>query len=150
ISVPYDSLIVAGGSKYSYFGHDEWRRLAPDVKSLESALDVRRRILTAFEAAECESDPARRAAWLTFLVVGAGPTGVELAGQIGEIARDTLHRDFRTIDTRAATILLVEMAERVLPQFPPRLSARAAQALEQLGVSLLTGRQVVDIQAEAV
>src|SRR5438309_7925673 len=87
VSVPYDSLIVAGGSKYSYFGHDEWRRLAPDVKSLESALDVRRRILTAFEAAECESDPARRAAWLTFLVVGAGPTGVELAGQIGEIAR---------------------------------------------------------------
>ena len=88
--IPYDSLVVAAGSSYSYFGHDEWRPLAPDVKSLESALEVRRRILTAFEAAECEPDPERRAAWLTFVVVGAGPTGVELAGQIGEIARDTL------------------------------------------------------------
>ncbi len=123
--IPYDSLVVAGGSGYSYFGHDEWQPLAPDVKSLENALEVRRRILSAFEAAEYVSDPARRAEWLTFVVVGAGPTGVELAGQIGELAHDTLHRDFRTVDTRSARVLLVEMADRVLPLFPPRLSQRA-------------------------
>ncbi len=103
--------------------------------------------MTAFEAAEVEPDPDRRAAWLTFAVVGGGPTGVELAGQIAEIARDTLRRDFRTIDTRAARILLVEMAERVLPAFPPRLSARA---LEGLGVTSLVGRKVVGIDEESV
>jgi NADH:ubiquinone reductase (H+-translocating) len=106
--------------------------------------------LTAFEAGEVEPDPDRRAAWLTFVVVGGGPTGVELAGQIAEIARDTLRRDFRTIDTRAARILLVEMAERVLPAFPPRLSARAARALEGLGVTPLVGRKVVSIDEESV
>jgi NADH:quinone reductase (non-electrogenic) len=148
--IPYDSLIVAGGSNYSYFGHEEWRPLAPDVKTLENALEVRRRILTAFEAAEYEPDPDTRAAWLTFVVVGAGPTGVELAGQIAEIARDTLHRDFRTIDTRAARVLLVEMADRVLTSFPPRLSQRASRALEHLGVTPLTGHRVVDITAEGV
>ena len=133
--LPYDSLIVAGGSSYSYFGHDEWRPFAPDVKSLESALEVRRRILTAFEAAEVETDPERRAAWLTFVVVGAGPTGVELAGQIAEIARDTLRRDFRSIDTRATRILLVEMADRVLPGVPAAaLGPRARASLERLGV----------------
>jgi NADH:ubiquinone reductase (H+-translocating) len=150
VEIPYDSLIVAGGSNYSYFGHDEWRPVAPDVKSLENALEVRRRILTAFEAAEYEPDPDRRAAWLTFVVVGAGPTGVELAGQIAEIARDTLHRDFRTIDTRSARVLLVEMADRILPQFPPRLSQRAARALEHLGVTPMTGHRVVAITAESV
>jgi len=147
--IPYDSLIVGAGSSYSYFGHDEWRPLAPDVKSLESALEVRRRILTAFEAAESEQDPDRRAAWLTFLVVGAGPTGVELAGQIGEIARDTLRRDFRTIDTRTARILLVEMADRVLPQFPPGLSEKAARSLERIGVTPLLERTVVEIDEES-
>jgi NADH:ubiquinone reductase (H+-translocating) len=149
-AILYDSLIVAGGSSYSYFGHDEWRPLAPDVKSLEGALDVRRRILTAFESAEVEPDADRRAAWLTFVVVGAGPTGVELAGQIAELARDTLRRDFRTIDTRAARILLVELAERVLPAFPPRLSARAARALEKLGVDPVVRRRVVGIDEESV
>ncbi len=149
-AIPYDSLVVAGGSNYSYFDHDEWRPLAPDVKSLESALEVRRRILTAFEAAEVEPDAERRAAWLTFVVVGGGPTGVELAGQVAEIARDTLRRDFRTIDTRAARILLVEVADRVLPGFPPRLSARAARALERLGVSPRVGRKVVGIDEESV
>ena len=149
-AISYDSLIVAAGSSYSYFGHDEWRPRAPDVKSLESALEVRRRILTAFEAGEVEPDPDRRAAWLTFVVVGGGPTGVELAGQIAEIAQDTLRRDFRTIDTRAAGILLVEMAERVLPAFPPRLSAQAARALEGLGVTPLVGRKVVSIDEESV
>jgi NADH dehydrogenase len=148
--IPYDSLIVAAGSSYSYFGHDEWRALAPDVKSLENALEVRRRILTAFEAAESEPDADRRAAWLTFVVVGGGPTGVELAGQLGEIARDTLRRDFRTIDTRASRILLVELAERILPQFPPRLSQRAARALEKLGVTPLPNHEVVDIDEVSV
>jgi NADH dehydrogenase len=148
--LPYDSLIVAAGSGYSYFGHDEWRPFAPDVKSLESALEVRRRLLTAFEAAEYETDEARRAAWLTFVVVGAGPTGVELAGQIGEIARDTLRRDFRAIDTRSARILLVEMADRILTDFPPGLSDRAAKSLERLGVTPLTGHRVVDIDDASV
>ena len=146
----YDSLVVATGSGYSYFGHDEWAPLAPDVKSLENALEVRRRILTAFEAAESEPASERRTAWLTFLVVGAGPTGVELAGQIGELARDTLRRDFRTIDTREARILLVEMDDRILPQFPPRLSRKAAEQLEELGVTPLVGHQVVDIDRGSV
>jgi NADH dehydrogenase len=149
-TIPYDTLIVAGGSSYSYFGRDEWRPLAPDIKTIESALEVRRRILTAFEAAEDEPDADRRAAWLTFVVVGAGPTGVELAGQIAEIARDTLRRDFRRVDTRAARIHLVEMADRVLPQFPARLSAAAARALEQLGVAPMPGHKVVDIDEDSV
>jgi NADH dehydrogenase len=149
-AIPYDSLIVAAGSSYSYFGHDEWRPLAPDIKSVESALEVRRRILTAFEAAEEESNVERREALLTFAVVGGGPTGVELAGQIAEIARDTLRREFRSADPRSARILLVERGDRILPQFPPRLSARAAQALEQLGVTPLTGAQVTGIDDDAV
>jgi NADH dehydrogenase len=146
----YDTLVVTAGSQYTYFGRDDWRRFAPDVKSLENALEVRRRLLTAFEAAEYETDVAARAAWLTFVVVGAGPTGVELAGQIGEIARDTLRQDFRTIDTRSTRILLVETAPRVLPQFPPSLSARAERALANLGVESLTSHTVVDIDAETV
>jgi len=150
LAVPYDSLIVAGGSTYSYFGHDDWRPFAPEVKSLENALEVRRRILTAFEAAEVEPDAARRSAWLTFVVVGAGPTGVELAGQIAEIARHTLRHDFRAIETDVARIVLVETAERVLPQFPPRLSQRAARSLEGLGVTPLLGKTVVGIDEESV
>ena len=148
--VAYDSLIVAGGSSYSYFGHDDWRSVAPEVKSLESALAVRQRILSAFEAAEMDPDPEARAGWLTFVVVGAGPTGVEMAGQIGEIARDTLRRDFRAIDPRDGRILLVEMADRVLTSFPPSLSAKAARALEQLGVIPLVGHTVTGIDPEAV
>jgi NADH dehydrogenase len=148
--IPYDSLIVAGGSHYSYFGRDEWEPLAPDIKSLEHALEVRRRVLTAFEAAEEDPSPERQAAWLTFLVVGGGPTGVELAGQIAEIARDTLRRNFRNVDPRGARILLVEMDDRILPQFPPRLSAKAARSLEQLGVTPLAGHKVVDIEEDAV
>ena len=124
-SLSYDTLIVSGGSQYSYFGHDEWRGHAAEVKSLESALVVRSRLLSAFEAAEWEPDARAREAWLTFVVVGAGPTGVEMAGQIGELARDTLRRDFRNIDPRTARILLVEALDRVLPTFPETLSAKA-------------------------
>jgi NADH dehydrogenase len=149
-TLPYDTLIVSGGSQYSYFGHDEWSDYAAEVKSLESALTVRNRLLSAFEAAEWESDSDRRAAWLTFVVVGAGPTGVEMAGQIGELARDTLRADFRSIDPRTARILLVEAADRALTTFPPSLSAKAARSLEKLGVTVLTKRTVVGIDADGV
>jgi NADH:ubiquinone reductase (H+-translocating) len=148
--IAYDSLVVAAGSVYTYFGHDEWRALAPDVKSVESALEVRRRLLSAFEAAEVEPDPELRTSWLTFVVVGAGPTGVEIAGQIAELARDTMHDDFRSIETGAARILLVDTANRVLPAFPPRLSAKAARALRRLDVTTLLGGKVVDISPESV
>jgi NADH dehydrogenase len=150
LSVPYDTLIVAGGSRYSYFGHDEWQRVAPEVKSLESALAVRGRILSAFEAAEMEPDAGRRRGWLTFVVVGAGPTGVEMAGQIAELARDTLRRDFRAIDPRQGRVLLVEAADRVLTSFPPSLSRKAARSLERLGVTPVLDRTVVGIDVEAV
>src|SRR5207248_1368923 len=142
-SIPYDTLIVSGGSQYSYFGHDEWSEHAAEVKSLESALTVRGRILGAFEAAEMEPDPSRRAPWLTFVVVGGGPTGVEMAGQIAELARDTLRRDFRWIDPRTGRILLIEAVDRVLTSFPESLSRRAARSLERLGVTLMLGRMVV-------
>jgi NADH dehydrogenase len=149
-TIPYDTLIVAGGSRYSYFGHDDWREHAAEVKSLESALIVRNRLLGAFEAAEGESDSERRAAWLTFVVVGAGPTGVEMAGQVAELAHDTLLHDFRTIDPRRARILLVEAAERVLTTFPVSLSAKAARSLQKLGVTVLTGRTVTGLDGAGV
>jgi NADH dehydrogenase len=149
-TIPYDTLVVAGGSQYSYFGHDEWREHAAEVKSLESALIVRNRLLSAFEAAEAEPDPERRTAWLTFVVVGAGPTGVEIAGQIGELARDTLRRDFRNIDPREGRILLVEAAERVLTTFAPSLSDTAKRSLEKLGVTVLVRSMVVGIDPEGV
>jgi NADH dehydrogenase len=150
ISVAYDTLIVAGGSRYSYFGHDEWQHVAPEVKSLESALATRARILSAFEAAEMESDDEQRRGWLTFVVVGAGPTGVEMAGQIAELARDTLRRDFRAVDPRGGRILLVEIADRVLTSFPASLSRKAARSLEHLGVTPLLERTVVGIDEDAV
>jgi NADH:ubiquinone reductase (H+-translocating) len=146
----YDSLIVAGGSQYSYFGHEDWAELAFEVKSLESALMVRRRLLSAFEAAELEPDPEARRAWLTFVVVGAGPTGVEMAGQIAELAKDTLHGDYREIDTRTARILLLEAGPRVLAGFDPSLSERATQLLEELGVTPMVDRPVVGIDEHGV
>jgi NADH:ubiquinone reductase (H+-translocating) len=149
-SLGYDTLILAGGSHYSYFGHDDWSEYAAEVKSLESALTVRGRILAAFEAAEMESDPERRAGWLTFVVVGAGPTGVEMAGQIAELARDTLRHDFRAVDPRTGRILLVEAADRVLTSFPPSLSARAERSLSRLGVTPLLCRTVVSVDGEGV
>jgi NADH dehydrogenase len=149
-SIPYDTLIVAGGSHYSYFGHDDWSEYAAEVKSLESALVVRSRLLAAFEAAENEPDPDTRAAWLTFTVVGAGPTGVEMAGQIGELSRDTLAHDFRAIDPRGARILLVEGLDRVLTSFPASLSEKAERSLERLGVTPLLGHKVVAVDGEGV
>jgi NADH:quinone reductase (non-electrogenic) len=149
-SVPYDSLIVAGGSHYSYFGHDEWQEVAREVKSLESALAVRAQILSAFEAAELETDEGRRRAWLTFVVVGGGPTGVEMAGQIGELAGDTLRREFRSMDPTGGRILLVETVDRLLTTFPPKLSEKAARSLEHLGVTPLLGHTVVDIDEHGV
>jgi NADH dehydrogenase len=148
--VGYDTLVVAGGSHYSYFGHDEWERYAPELKSLRGALEIRDRILIAFEAAESEPDPIRRRSWLTFVVVGAGPTGVEMAGQIAEIARDTLRRDYRSADTRSARVLLVEAGDRVLRAFPPSLSSKAKRQLEQLGVTPLLGHMVVDVAPGSV
>jgi NADH dehydrogenase len=150
-SVAYDSLIVAGGSRYSYFGHDDWRAFAAEVKSLESAMHVRGRILSAFEAAETELDPQRRSAWLTFAVVGGGPTGVEMAGQIAELARDTLRRDFDAIDPRGTCrILLIEALDRVLTSFPPSLSAKAVRSLERLGVTTRLRSTVVGIDDQSI
>jgi NADH:ubiquinone reductase (H+-translocating) len=141
MTFPYDTLIVAGGSRYSYFGHDEWRQFAHEIKSLESVVAVRQRIFAAFETAELEQDPERREAWLTFVVVGGGPTGVEMAGQIAELAHDTSPHSFRSADPRRARILLLEASDRLLPTFLPRLSAKAARALEKLGVTPLLHRR---------
>jgi NADH:ubiquinone reductase (H+-translocating) len=149
-TLPFDTLVAAGGSQYSYFGHDEWQQYAPQPKSLDGALEIRTRILKAFEAAEVEQDPKRRAAWLTFVVVGGGPTGVEMAGQIAELARDTLRRDFRSVDTRTARVLLVEAAPHLLSGFPASLSARAARSLERLGVTPVVDRTAVEIGPESV
>src|SRR3954451_1967381 len=146
----YDALVVAGGAQYSYFGHDEWAATAPELKSMESLIDARRRILRAFEAAEVEQHPERRQAWLTFVVVGAGPTGVEMAGQIGEIARDTLRRDFRTIDPAGARIVLAEAADRILGSFPPSLSATAQRSPAELGVTTMTHHAVVGLDDGSV
>jgi NADH dehydrogenase len=148
--VEYDTLIVAAGSSYSYFGHEEWREHAAEVKSLESAITVRSRLLSAFERAEMIDDPAERAAQLTFVVVGGGPTGVEMAGQISELARDTLRGDFRRIDPTGARVLLVETAERLLTTFPESLSAKAARSLERIGATPMPNRTVVGIDSESV
>lgn len=148
--LPYDTLIVATGSSHHYFGHDEWSPLAPGLKTIEDALEMRRRILLAFEAAEREHDPARRRAWMMFVIVGGGPTGVELAGALGELAQSTLRHEFRTIDPSEAQILLLEGTERVLPMYPPDLSARATRSLARLGVTVQTNTLVTDIQGTTV
>ena len=135
----YDKVIVATGATHFYFGHDEWAANAPGLKTVEDALDIRRRILFAFEAAEREEDPERQRAWLTFVVVGGGPTGVELAGAISEIARKTLANDFRRIDPQRAVVILLEGGPRVLPSYSPGLSQSAKEQLERIGVSVRTG-----------
>ena len=148
--IEYDTLIVATGAHHTYFGKDEWAALAPGLKSLEDATEIRRRILIAFEAAEREADPDRRREWMTFVIVGGGPTGVELAGSIGEIARDTLKRDFRAIDPADARIILVEAVDRVLQAYPPDRSASAQRQLERLGVRVRTGAKVTAIDEQRV
>jgi NADH dehydrogenase len=146
----YDFLVLATGATHSYFGHDEWAPLAPGLKTLEDAVEIRRRILTAFERAEREPDPARRRALLTFVVVGGGPTGVELAGAIAEIARQTLAGDFRRIAPEQTRVLLVEAAPRVLPPYPEKLSRAARAQLEELGVEVVTGAPVTAIDEDGV
>jgi NADH dehydrogenase len=147
---PYDSLIVAAGARHHYFGHPEWEQFAPGLKSIEDATTIRRRILTAFEQAERCMDPEACRALLTFLVVGGGPTGVELAGAIGEVAHATLRGNFRAIDPAKAQILLLEGLDRILNTYPPKLSAKAVQALHRLGVTVRTGTVVTDVQADRV
>jgi NADH dehydrogenase len=148
--VEYDTLVVAAGSGYQYFGRDDWQPLAPSLKSVEEALEIRGRVLGAFEAAERETDPRTRTAWLTFVIVGAGPTGVELAGALAEVARDTLRHDFRVTDPTAARVVLVEGGGCVLPAFPPDLSEKAAAALERVGVEVRPATTVVQIDVDGV
>jgi NADH dehydrogenase len=149
-SIPYDTLILATGARHAYFGHDEWEPFAPGLKTLEDATTLRRRILVAFERAERETDPARRDALLTFVIIGAGPTGVEMAGTIADLAKDTLPRDFRHIDTRKARVVLIEAGPRVLAGFPDDLSAYAQKSLEQLGVEVTLGEPVTECSADGV
>ena len=148
--LPYDTLILAVGVSHHYFGNEGWEEIAPGLKTIEDAIEIRRRVLLAFEAAERESDPALAEQWLTFVIAGGGPTGVELAGALGEIAHHTLRRNFRRIDPARARIYLVEGTERVLPTYPPDLSARAAAALERLGVTVLTNTLVTTLSPEGV
>jgi NADH dehydrogenase len=147
---PYDRLIVATGAMHHYFGRDEWEQHAPGLKSLPQATEIRRRVLEAFEAAERSEDRAERHRLLTFVIVGGGPTGVELAGAIGEMSRYTLARDFRRIDPKLTRIILVEAGDRILASFAPALGSRAARDLEQLGVQVWTGTRVTEVDAEGV
>jgi NADH dehydrogenase len=149
-TLDYDFLLLATGAAHAYFGHDDWAAHAPGLKTLDDALHIRRRILSAFERAEAETDPAARRALLTFAIVGGGPTGVELAGTLAEIARHTLKREFRRIDPREARVLLLEAGPRVLASFPESLSAKARRQLEKLGVEVRTGIPVRSIDDDGV
>lgn len=146
----YDALILAAGASHSYFGHDDWELLAPGLKTLEDALEMRRRVLSAFEAAERATDGAERRALLTFVIIGGGPTGVELAGALAEISRHTIARDFRAIDPTQARVILLEGGLRILPSFPPGLSRSAEKALRRLGVEVRTNAMVTRVTADAV
>ena len=149
-TVPYDTLIIATGARHGYFGHDDWEPFAPGLKTIEDATRLRSKILLAFEAAEREPDPERRARWLTFVIVGAGPTGVELAGTIADMAHDTLPPEFRAIDTHMTKVLLIEAGPRVLPGYPESLSDYAREALERLGVEVALDHPVTEIDAHGV
>ncbi len=144
-ALPYDVLVVATGVRHSYFGHEEWSDDAPGLKTIDDALEIRRRVFTAFEKAERESDPAQRQMWQTFILVGGGPTGVELAGALGELANRTLRDDFKNIDPTQTRILLVEGGERVLPTYPANLSTKAARAVERLGVTIRLKTMVTQV-----
>ena len=150
ITIDYDYLVVAAGSVNHYFGHDDWRPYAPGLKSIEEALDIRRRILSAFELAELTSDAQLRRELLTFVIVGGGPTGVELAGTVGEIAHYTIRKDYRTFDPESARIILVERVKRVLPTFPEDLSHACGKMLKDLGVEVITGAFVTSITGDEV
>src|ERR1700757_4763640 len=149
-SIPYDTLILATGARHAYFGHDEWEPFAPGLKTLEDATTLRRRILFAFERAERETDPERRAALLTFVIIGAGPTGVELAGTITELAQDTLAPDFRNIDTHKTRVVLIEAGPRVLAGFADDLSTYAQHSLEKIGVEVILDKPVTECTADGV
>lgn len=149
-SLPYDTLILATGARHAYFGHDEWEPFAPGLKTLEDATTIRRRILLAFELAERETDPQKRNALLTFIVIGGGPTGVELAGTIAELAKVTMPPDFRNIDTRKARVVLIEAGPRILSGFTEDLSAYAQRSLEQIGVEIVLGKAVSECTADGV
>lgn len=149
-SVPYDTLVLATGARHHYFGHEAWQEHAPGLKTIEDATEIRRRLLGSFEQAEWETDHDEIRRLLTFVVVGAGPTGVEMAGAIAELARHTLRRDFRYVDASRAQVLLIEGQDSVLPTFPPRLRQDARRSLERLGVTLRTGCQVIEIQADSL
>ncbi len=148
--IDYDTLIIATGARHSYFGHDQWEPFAPGLKSLEDATTIRRRVLKAFEDAELEKDPARRAALQTFVIIGGGPTGVELAGTIAEIAHITLKRDFRAIDPDTSRVILIEAGQRLLPVFPETLSSYTQQALEKLGVDVILGKAATECSSSGV
>ena len=145
--IHFDHLVLAAGATHSYFGRDDWAKYAPGLKTLGDAFSIRRRVLTAFERAERESDPVKREPWLTFAVVGAGPTGVEMAGTLAEIAQQTLSAEFRRIDSRMARVILLEGAPRVLGTFTEDLSQRAQEQLEMLGAEVLAGAKVTNITA---
>src|SRR5437764_1463196 len=146
----YDYLILASGATHSYFGHAEWEKNAPGLKTIEDALEIRRRVLVAFENAERETDAEAQKAWLTFVIVGAGPTGVELAGALSEIARHTMTRDFRRINPSSARVILLEGKDRVLPVYPPSLSAKAEGQLRRLGVEVITNATVTRVNDREV
>jgi NADH dehydrogenase len=148
--IPYDTLIVATGANHSYFGKDNWKELAPGLKTVEDAIEIRRRIFSAFEAAEKETDPELRRALLTFVIVGAGPTGVELAGAIAELSYKTLKEDFRHIDTSETKILLLQGGDRILPHIAPKLSKAATVSLQKLGVVIQTNTRVTNIENDIV
>jgi NADH dehydrogenase len=149
-TLSYDFLVLATGATHSYFGHPEWERFAPGLKTIDDALEIRRRVLFAFESAERETDPELQRAWLTFVVIGAGPTGVELAGALSEIARQTMTRDFRRIRPENARVILLEGRERVLPPYPPSLSESARRQLADLGVEVITNAIVTDVNEREV
>jgi NADH dehydrogenase len=144
-TLAYDQLVIATGATHSYFAHPEWESVAPGLKTIDDALEIRRRVLLAFEAAERETEPALQQSWLTFVIIGAGPTGAELAGALSEIARETMVRDFRRIRPESARVILLEGKDRVLPTYPPDLSEKARRQLAGLGVEVVTGALVTNV-----